>query len=187
VSPSEESQLLDEVFHDGDDCGESLWNGRFLKEKFLPDQKDKMPETLAATLEKLDMFDEFHVHVGKDDEKVNASTYPQPIIPIHGVVHSGNFQVDGFSVAYLYHCPLNNRITKSLCVPMLSYIYDFTKMIWERTRDLMPSEARDIPSNHCSQHFYYSIFKGGLNKHRYVKKVREHKIHAWYTDCVSNI
>jgi hypothetical protein len=47
------------------------------------------------------------------------------------------------------------------------------KMIWERTRDLMPSAAIDIPTNHCSQHFYYSKFKGGLNKHRDVKKKKD--------------
>jgi hypothetical protein len=27
--------------------------------------------------------------------------------------------------------------------------------------------------NHCSQYFYYSKFKGGLNKHRYVKKKKD--------------
>jgi hypothetical protein len=44
------------------------------------------------------------------------------------------------------------------------------KMTWGRTRDLMPSAAIDIPPNHCSQHFYYSKFKGGLNKDRDIKK-----------------
>jgi hypothetical protein len=44
---------------------------------------------------------------------------------------------------------------------MQEYIYDFTKMEWERTRDIMPSAARDIPLNHFSQHFYYSKFRGG--------------------------
>jgi hypothetical protein len=47
------------------------------------------------------------------------------------------------------------------------------KMIWERTRDLMSSAAIDIPPNHCSQHFYYSKFKGGLNKHRDFKKKKD--------------
>jgi hypothetical protein len=56
---------------------------------------------------------------------------------------------------------------------MPSYIYDFMKMIWERARDLMPGAARDIPTNHCSQHFYYSKFKSGLNKHRDVKKKKD--------------
>jgi hypothetical protein len=60
-----------------------------------------------------------------------------------------------------------------MCVPMLSYIYDFMEIIWERTRDLVPSAARDIPPNHCSQHFYYSKFKSGLNKHRDVKKKKD--------------
>jgi hypothetical protein len=55
-------------------------------------------------------------------------------------------------------------------VPMPSYMYEFMKMIWERTRDLMPIAARDIPPNHCSQQFYYSKLKGGMNKHRDVKK-----------------
>jgi hypothetical protein len=47
------------------------------------------------------------------------------------------------------------------------------KKIWERTRDLMPSASRDIPPNHCSQKFYYSKFKGGLNKHKEVKKKKD--------------
>jgi hypothetical protein len=47
------------------------------------------------------------------------------------------------------------------------------KMIWERTRDLMPISARDIPPNHCSQQFYYSKFKGGPNKHRDAKKKKD--------------
>jgi hypothetical protein len=37
----------------------------------------------------------------------------------------------------------------------------------------MPSASRDIPPNHCSQHFYYSKFKGGLNKHRDVKNKKD--------------
>jgi hypothetical protein len=37
----------------------------------------------------------------------------------------------------------------------------------------MPSTARDIPPNHCSQHFHYSKFKGGLNKNRDVKKKKD--------------
>jgi hypothetical protein len=53
---------------------------------------------------------------------------------------------------------------------MPNYIYDFTKMVWERTRDIMPSAARDIPPNQSSQHFYYIKINGGLNKHRDVKK-----------------
>jgi hypothetical protein len=58
-------------------------------------------------------------------------------------------------------------------VPMPSYIYDFMKIIWERTRYLMPSATRYIPQNHCSQHFYYSKLKGGMNKHRDVKKKKD--------------
>jgi hypothetical protein len=146
---------LDEVFRESEDCVEALWKGGVFKEKCLPDKKYETPETLATRLEKLEMFDEMYVHVGKEEERLNASTYPQPIICIYGVVHSENFQVDGCSVDNLYHYPINNRITKSMRVPMPNYIYDFTKMIWERTRDLMPIAARDIPPNHFSQHFYY--------------------------------
>jgi hypothetical protein len=101
---------------------------------------------------------------------LNASTYPQPRRRVYGVIHSENFSVGGRYVANLYHYPIKNCSAKSMCVPMLNYVYDFMKMIWERTRDLTPSAARDIPPNHCSQHFYYSKFKGGLNKHRDVKK-----------------
>jgi hypothetical protein len=101
---------------------------------------------------------------------LNAYTYPKPRIRVYGVIHSENFSVDGRSVANLYHYPIKNRVVKSMCVPIPSYIYDFMKMISERTRDLMPSAARDIPPNHCPQHLYYSKFKGGLNKHRNVKK-----------------
>jgi hypothetical protein len=81
--------------------------------------------------------------------------------------------VDGTPVANLYHYPINSRIAESICVPMPSYMYDFMKMIWKRTRYLIPSAARYIPLNHCSQQFYYSKFKGGLNKHRDVKKKKD--------------
>jgi hypothetical protein len=100
---------------------------------------------------------------------LNASAYPQPRRHVYGVIHSENLSVDGKYVANLYHYLINNGIVKSMCVPMPSYMYDFMKMIWERTRDIIPSAARDIPPNHCSQHLYYSKFKGGLNKHRDVK------------------
>jgi hypothetical protein len=134
-------------------------------------------EALAATFDKLDMFDKIYVHVKKDRERLNASTYPQPMRLVYGVIHSENFLVDGTSVNNLYQYPINNRIMKSMCVPMRSYIYDFMKMICERTRDLMPSAARDIPPNHCSQHFYCSKFKGGLNKHREVKNKKDGSSH----------
>jgi hypothetical protein len=142
------------------------------KEKCIPNEKDTA-EAFAATLEKLDMFDEMYVHFRKDQERLNASTYPQRIIRVYGVIYSETFAVYGKSVANLYHYPINNHILKSMCVPMPRYIYDFMKMIWERTRDLMPSAAIDITTNHCSQHFYYSKFKGGLNKHREVKKKKD--------------
>jgi hypothetical protein len=135
--------------------------------------QEERDRALAATFEKLDMFDEIYVHVKKDQERLNASIYPQPRRRVYGVIHSDNFSVDGTSVANLYHYPINNRIAKSMCVPMPSYIYDFMKMIWEITRDVMSSAARDIPPNHSSQHFYYSKLKGGLNKHRDVKKKKD--------------
>jgi hypothetical protein len=130
-------------------------------------------EALAEKFDKLDMFDEIYVHVKKDQERLNASTYPHSRGCVYAVIYSDNFPVDGTSVANLYHYPVNSRIAKSRCVPMPSYMYDFMKIIWERTRDLMLSETRDIPTNHCSQHFYYSKFKGGLNKHREVKKKKD--------------
>jgi hypothetical protein len=141
-------------------------------EKCIPNDKDTA-EDLAATLDKLDMFDEIYVHVKKEQERLNAYTYPQPRRRVYGVIHSENLAVDGKSVANLYHYPINNLIAKSMCVPIPSYISDFMKMIRERTRDLMPSAARDIPPNHGSQHFYCSKFKGGLNKHRDVKKKKD--------------
>jgi hypothetical protein len=52
-------------------------------------------------------------------------------------------------------------------------MYDFMKMIWKRMIYLMPSAARDIPPNQCSQQFYYRKFKGGMNKHRDVKKKKD--------------
>jgi hypothetical protein len=172
VSPSGESQLLDDVLHDDEECVKALFNKGVFKEKCIPAKKN-VAEALAATFYKLDMFDEVYVHVKKDQEILNASTYPQPRRRVYGVIHSENFMVDGTSVANLYHFPINNHISKSMYVPMRSYIYDFMKMIWERSIDLMPSTARDIPQNHCSQHFYYSKFKSGMNKHRDIKKKKD--------------
>jgi hypothetical protein len=133
------------------------------------------------------MFDEIYVHFKKDQERLNASAYPQPRRRVYGVIHSENLLVSGTSVANLYHYPMNNRIAKSMCVPMPSYMYELMKMIWERTRDLMPIDARDIPQNHCSQQFYYSKFKGGLNKNRDAKKKIWHiPVLARFTDCDCN-
>jgi hypothetical protein len=92
------------------------------KGKCIPNEKD-MAEALAAILYKLEMFDEMYVHVKKDKERLNASTYPQPRRRVYGVIHSENFTVDEKSIADLYHYPINNRIAKSMCVPMPSYIY----------------------------------------------------------------
>jgi hypothetical protein len=172
VSPSGEGHLLDDVLHDDEECVKALFNKGVFIEKCIPAETD-MDEALAATFDKLYMFDEIYVHVKKDQERLNASTYPQPRRRVYGVIHSPNLSVDGRSVANLYHYPINNRIAKSMCVPMQSYKYDFMKFIWEITRDLLPSASRDIPPNHCSQHLYYSKFKGGLNTHRDVKKKKD--------------
>jgi hypothetical protein len=152
VSPSGDSNLLDDVFHDKDECVKALFNEGVFNENFIPCKTD-MAEVLVAKFDKLDMFDEIYVHVKKDQERLNSSAYPQPRKRVYGVIHSENLSVDGTSVANLYHYPINSNIAKSMCVPMPSYMYDFMKMIWERTRDLIPSAARDIPPNHCSQQF----------------------------------
>jgi hypothetical protein len=149
VSPSGESQLLDDVFHDDEECDKALFNKGVFNENCKPGKTD-MAEALVAKFDKLDMFDEIYVHVKKDHKRLNASAYQQPRRRVYGVIHSDNLSVHGTSVANLYHYPINSRITKSMCVPMPSYTYDFMKMIWERTRDLMPGAAREIPPNHCS-------------------------------------
>jgi hypothetical protein len=169
VSPSGDSHLLHDVFHDDEGCVKALFNEGVLNKHFISDKTDTA-EALVEKFDKLEMFDEIYVHVKKNPERLNACTYPQPRRLVYGVIHSENLSVSGTSVANLYHYPINNRFVKSMCVPKLSYTYEFMKMIWERTRYLMPISARDIPPNHCSQHFYYSNFKGGLNKHRDVKK-----------------
>jgi hypothetical protein len=154
-----------------------------LNKNCIPGKTDNA-EALVAKFDKLDMFGEIYVHVKKDQERLNASAYPQPRRHVYGVIHSENLLVDGTSVSNLYHYPINNRIAKSMCVPMLSYMYEFMKMIWERTSDIMPVAARYIPPNHCSQQLYYSKLKGGLNKHRDVKKRRwQILVLARFTDC----
>jgi hypothetical protein len=169
VSPSGDSHLMDDVFYDDEGCVKALFNEGVFNKNCIPD-KTNTAEALVAKFYKLDMFDEIYVHVKKNPERLNTCTYPQPRIHVYGVIHSENLSVSGTSVASLYHYPINNRIVKSMCVPMPSYMYEFMKMIWERTRYLMPIAARDIPPNHCSQQFYYRKFKGGLTKHRDVKK-----------------
>jgi hypothetical protein len=56
VSPSGESQLLDDLFHDYEECVKALFNKGVFNEKCIPTEK-YMPEALAETLNKLDMFD----------------------------------------------------------------------------------------------------------------------------------
>jgi hypothetical protein len=78
VLSSGEVQLLDDVFHDDEECVKALFNKVVFNEKCIPTEKD-VTEALAATFDKPDMFDEIYVHVKKDQEMLNASTYPQQI------------------------------------------------------------------------------------------------------------
>jgi hypothetical protein len=172
VSLSGESQFLDDVFHDDEECVNALFNEGVFNKKCILGKTD-IAEALVAKFDELEMFDDIYVRVKKDQERLNASAYPEPRRRVYGVIHSENVSVHDTSVANLYHYPINSRIEKSMCFPMPSYMYDFMKMIWERMRDLMLSAARDIPPNHCSQQFYYSKFKGGLNKHRGIKKEKD--------------
>jgi hypothetical protein len=186
VSPSGDSHLLDDVFHDDEGCVKALFNEGVFNKNCIP-EKTETSEALVAKFDKLDMFDDIYVHFNKNPERLNACTYPQPRRRVYGVIHSENLSVSGTSVANLYHYPINNRIVKSMCVPMPSYMYELMKTIWERTRDLMPIDARDIPPNNCSQQFYYSKFKGSLKKHRDVEKKRwDVPVLAWDTDCDCN-
>jgi hypothetical protein len=102
---------LDDLFHDDEECVKALFNKGVFNKKCIPADKD-MAEALAAIFDKLDMFDEIYVHVKKDQERLNASAYPQPRRSVYGVIHSENFSVDGRSVANLYHYPINNHIAK---------------------------------------------------------------------------
>jgi hypothetical protein len=52
---------LDDVFRDDEDCVRALFNKGVFKEKYIPEEKDTA-ESLAATLDKLDMFDEIYFH-----------------------------------------------------------------------------------------------------------------------------
>jgi hypothetical protein len=56
VSPSGESQLLNDVFQDDEECVNALFNKGVFNEKCIPAKKD-MAEALAAIFDKLDMFD----------------------------------------------------------------------------------------------------------------------------------
>jgi hypothetical protein len=87
VTPSGESHLLDDVFLDDEVCVKALWNEGVFKENCLPEEKDAA-ETLAFTLEKIDMFDEIYFHVKKEEGRLNTTNYPQPRRCIYGVIHS---------------------------------------------------------------------------------------------------
>jgi hypothetical protein len=65
VSPSGESMLLDDVFHDEEECVKALFNNSVFNKKCIPAKTD-VAEALAAKFDKLDMFDEIYVHVNKD-------------------------------------------------------------------------------------------------------------------------
>jgi hypothetical protein len=65
VSPSGESQLLDDVFHDDEECAKALFNKGVFNKKCIPTKTD-VAEALAATFDKIEMFDEIYVHVKKD-------------------------------------------------------------------------------------------------------------------------
>jgi hypothetical protein len=65
VSPSGEIQLLDDVFHDDEECVKALFNKGVFNKKCIPAKMD-VTEALAAKFDKLDMFDEIYAHVQKD-------------------------------------------------------------------------------------------------------------------------
>jgi hypothetical protein len=81
---------VDDVFRDDEECVKALFNKRVFNEKCIPAEKD-MAEDLATIFDRLDMFDKIYVHVKKDQERLNASTYPQPSRRVYGVIHSENF------------------------------------------------------------------------------------------------
>jgi hypothetical protein len=111
VSPYGDSHLLDDVFHDDEGCVKAIFNEGVFNENCIPDKTDSA-EALVAKFDKLDMFDEIYVHVKKDQERLNASAYPQPRRRVYGQIHSENLSVNGTSVAKLYHYPINSRIAK---------------------------------------------------------------------------
>jgi hypothetical protein len=135
------------------------------------------------------MFDEMYAHVGKEEERLNASTYHQARRCTYGVVHTEIFKVGGCYVANLYQYPINNRITKSMCVPMPKYTYDFSKIVWERTRYFMPSAARDIPPIIAHSISSIANLGGGGQQAQGCerKKGWYFTVPAWYANCVSNI
>jgi hypothetical protein len=100
ASPSGYSHILDHVFHDDEGCVKTLFNEGVFNENCIPGKTDSA-EALVAKFDKIDMFDEIYVHVKKDQERLNASAYPQPRRRVYGVIHSENLSVGGTSVANL--------------------------------------------------------------------------------------
>jgi hypothetical protein len=97
------------VFYDDEECVKALFNEGVFNENCISGKTD-MEEAMLTKFDKLDMFDEIYVHVKKDQERLNASAYPQPRRRVYGVIHSENLSVHGISVANLYHYPINSRI-----------------------------------------------------------------------------
>jgi hypothetical protein len=64
VSPSGDSQLLDDVFNDDEECIKALFNDGVFNKKCIPNKKDTA-ESLVAKFDKLDMFDEMYANVKK--------------------------------------------------------------------------------------------------------------------------
>jgi hypothetical protein len=65
VSPSGDSHLLVDVFHDDEACVKALFKEGVFNENCIPCKTD-LAEALVATFCKLDMFDTTYVHVKKD-------------------------------------------------------------------------------------------------------------------------
>jgi hypothetical protein len=60
VSPSVESQISDDVFHDDEECVKALFDKGVFNEKCIPAKKG-VAKALAATFDKLEKFDEMYV------------------------------------------------------------------------------------------------------------------------------
>jgi hypothetical protein len=65
VSPSGDSNILYDVFHDDEACVKALFNEGVFKKNCIPGKTDSA-DGLVAKFDKLDMFDEIYFHVKKD-------------------------------------------------------------------------------------------------------------------------
>jgi hypothetical protein len=94
--------VLENVFMMRDPCVSAFWEDNVSDAQVIP-QIGETAATLVKRIQQSGMFDDIYVTVTSKEETLNDKSDPQSRRIAFGVVHSQGFQLDGVTVAKLFH------------------------------------------------------------------------------------